>query len=136
MQIESQPDGINVLHILGVEHNLSGEIKCTVYSSDNPKIFNVYHTNLTVLPLPVSEKYESIENLLDNNSNSSSVINDLPAYFVKGPDDCTILIGTSIQLEATFVGYPQPKVKWLRAVSFLYIIFVQCRYEIYILSSP
>lgn len=120
LQIEKQRDGVNVLHLLDVEHNLSGEVKCSVFSRENPKIFNVYHTSLTVIPIPISDKYESIENLVDldnSNSNSNSIIHDLTAYIIKGPDDCTVLIGDSIKLEVTFIGYPVPKVKWLRAVS-------------------
>lgn len=123
-QIETQSGGVSVLHILGVDHSLSGEIKCSVYSREFPKIFNVYHTSLTVLPVPNSEKYESIEKLLDT-SNSSSILNDLPAYFIKGPADCTVLIGASITLEVTYVGVPEPKVKWLRAVSFYFYIFIE-----------
>lgn len=106
---------MSVLHILGVDHSLSGEIKCSVYSREFPKIFNVYHTSLTVLPVPNCEKYESIENVLETSDNNG-ILNDLPAYFVKGPADCTVLIGASIALEATYVGVPEPKVKWLRAV--------------------
>lgn len=117
LQIEKQRDGVNVLHLLDVDHNLSGEVKCSVFSRENPKIFNVYHTSLTVIPIPISDKYESIENLVENNNSNSNSIHDLTAYIIKGPDDCTVLIGDSIKLEVTFIGYPVPKVKWLRAVS-------------------
>jgi hypothetical protein len=108
-----------VIHLRNVDHNLSGEVKCRVVSRNNPKIFNVYHTSLTVLPLPISERYESIEDLVDHScdSSKSSFVHDLTAYITKRPDDITVLVGDSIQLDVEYVGYPECKVFWMRAVS-------------------
>lgn len=108
-----------MLHLLNVDHNLSGEVKCRVVSRNNPKIFNVYHTSLTVLPLPISERYESIENIVESCSNKSSLVHDLSAYITKRPDDRTVLVGDSIQLDVEYYGHPEPSVKWMRAVSSL-----------------
>lgn len=44
-------------------------------------------------------------------------IADVPAYLIRGPDDCTALIGGTVCLTVTYGGYPKPSVKWLRAVS-------------------
>lgn len=106
-----------MLHLLNVDHNLSGEVKCRVVCRNNPKIFNVYHTSLTVLPLPVSERYASIENFVENCSNKSSLVHDLSAYITKRPDDRTVLVGDSIQLDVEYFGVPEPTVRWMRAVS-------------------
>lgn len=106
-----------MLHLLNVDHNLSGEVKCRVVSRNSPKVFNVYHTTLTVLPLPISERYELIENIVESSSNKSSVVHDLSAYITKRPDDRTVLVGDSIQLDVEYYGYPEPSVKWMRAVS-------------------
>lgn len=46
-------------------------------------------------------------------------IADVPAYLIRGPDDCTALIGGTVCLTVTYGGYPKPTVKWLRAVSIL-----------------
>lgn len=116
-QIERSDDGLNVLHLLNVDHNLSGEVKCRVACRNNPKIFNVYHTSLTVLPLPISERYESIENVVESSSNKSSLVHDLTAYITKRPDDQTVLVGDSIQLNVEYIGVPEPTVRWMRAVS-------------------
>jgi hypothetical protein len=112
-------DGLNVLHVLNVDHNLSGEVKCRVISRNNPKLFNVYHTNLTVVPVPISERYEPIESVLENCSNKSSIINDidLTCFITKRPEDKTVLVGASIELNVSYIGYPEPKVRWMRAVS-------------------
>lgn len=106
-----------MLHLLNVDHNLSGEVKCRVVNRNNRKIFNVYHTNLTVVPLPINERYEQIENFVESCSNKSSLVHDLSAYFTKRPDDRTVLVGDSIQLDVEYFGYPEPTVRWMRAVS-------------------
>lgn len=47
-------------------------------------------------------------------------IADVPAYLIRGPSDCTALIGGSVCLTVTYGGYPKPAVKWrLRVSSFL-----------------
>lgn len=116
--------------MLNIDHRQSGEIKCRVISRNNPKIFNVYHTNLTVLPVPISERYEPIESVLENNcknsnnnnkckSNKSSIVHelDLTCFITKRPDDRTVLVGDSIELNVSYIGYPEPIVHWMRAVS-------------------
>lgn len=109
-----------MIHLRNVDHKLSGEVKCRVVSPNNPKIFNVYHTSLTVLPLPISERYESIENLVEqscDSSSKSSFVHDLTAYITKRPDDITVLVGDSIQLDVEYIGVPECTVHWMRAVS-------------------
>lgn len=116
-----------MLHVLNVDHNLSGEVKCRVISRNNPKIFNVYHTTLTVLPVPISERYEPIESVLEcsknkNNNNfsdskASSLVHDSTCFITKRPDDKTVLVGDSIELNVSYIGYPEPTVRWMRAVS-------------------
>lgn len=106
-----------MLHLFNVDHNLSGEVKCRVVCRNNPNIFNAYHTTLTVLPLPISERYESIENCVESSSNKSSLVHDLTAYITKRPDDQTVLVGDSIQLDVEYIGIPEPTVRWMRAVS-------------------
>lgn len=44
-------------------------------------------------------------------------IADVPAYLIRGPSDCTALIGGTICLTVTYGGYPKPSIKWLLAVS-------------------
>ena len=114
--------------MLNIDHKQSGEVKCRVISRDNPKIYNVYHTSLTVLPVPISERYEPIESVLENSknninsntkSNKSSVIHDLDltCFITKRPEDRTVLVGDSIELNVSYIGYPEPIVHWMRAVS-------------------
>lgn len=53
-------------------------------------------------------------------------IADVPAYLIRGPDDCIALVGGNICLTVTYGGYPKPTIKWLRAVStssFIYLLF-------------
>lgn len=116
-QIEHLDDGLNLIHLRNVDHNLSGEVKCCAVSRSDPKVFNVYHTTLTVLPLPISERHKSIETLVVENCDKNSFVHDLTAYITKRPDDITVLVGESIQLDVEYVGVPEPTVNWMRAVS-------------------
>lgn len=119
--------------MLNVDHKLSGEVKCHVISPHNSKIFNVYHTSLTVLPVPISERYEPIESVLNSNNNKNcsinencsdsknSLVHDVTCFITKRPDDKTVLVGDSIELNVSYIGYPEPSVRWYRAVSNLRI---------------
>lgn len=42
---------------------------------------------------------------------------DIPSYIIRGPDDCTVLVGGKVTLDALFCAHPKPKIKWLKAVS-------------------
>lgn len=139
---------MKILHILGVEHRHSGEIQCTVYNSLNPVLAQrSCYTDLAVLPRPPQLATVDIEpdttasffvnsqtiNCADLNPNTSITqqafkpIADVPAYLIRGPDDCTALIGGTVCLTVTYGGYPKPSVKWLRAVSvFFYVFFKKC----------
>lgn len=129
---------MKILHIVGVEHRHSGEIQCTVYNSLNPVLAQrSCYTDLAVLPRPPQLANidtgpdtgsffihsQTINTTADLNPNKTITqqafkpIADVPAYLIRGPDDCTALIGGTVCLTVTFGGYPKPSVKWLRAVS-------------------
>lgn len=44
-------------------------------------------------------------------------IADVPAYIIRGPEDCTALVGGTVCLTVSYGGCPKPTIKWLRAVS-------------------
>ena len=108
-----------MLQLLNVDHNLSGEVKCCVSCPNNPKVFNVYYTSLTVLPLPARERNETTKTIVENCNIRSSLVHDLTAYITKRPDDITVLVGDSIQLDVEYIGLPEPTVRWMRAVSII-----------------
>lgn len=41
-----------------------------------------------------------------------------PAVLISGPQDTTALVGDRVLLKATYMGHPEPSVKWTRAVSY------------------
>lgn len=49
---------------------------------------------------------------------------DEPSMIVRGPQDTTALVGDRVLLKATYIGHPEPTVRWTRAVSyFFFFIF-------------
>lgn len=99
------------------------------------------YTDLAVLPRPIQLANIEVDpeagsffinsqtvNCTDLKSNTPITqqafkpIADVPAYLIRGPDDCTALIGGTICLTVTYGGYPKPSIKWLRAVSSFYAI--------------
>lgn len=105
--------------MLNADHKLSGEVKCKAVCKDNRSIFNVYYTSLTVLPLPICERNKCIENIVEDRHSKSSLVHDLTAYITRRPEDLTVLVGASIQLDVEYVGAPDPTVRWMRAVSII-----------------
>lgn len=55
---------------------------------------------------------------------------EIPAYIIRGPEDCTVLIGGTVTLEAIFGGYSQPKVKWYRAVSKFFRFYLHSNFTL------
>lgn len=128
---------MKILHILGVEHRHSGEIQCTIYNPLNPGLAQrSCYTDLAVLPRPIQLANIEVDPESDLFFINSQTVNcsdlkpntpitqhafkpiaDVPAYLIRGPDDCTALIGGTICLTVSYGGYPKPSIKWLRAVS-------------------
>lgn len=119
-----------------MEHRHSGEIQCVVYNSLNPVLTQrSCYTDLAVLPRPVQlinvnadpdvgSFFASATTVHCSDLNPNPItaqtfkpIADVPAYLIRGPDDCTALIGGTVCLTVTYGGYPKPSIKWLRAVS-------------------
>lgn len=67
------------------------------------------YTELAVLPLTEQDNFIEL--------NTGTEQPDIPAHIIKGPDDCTVLIGSTVTLDVAYGGYPKPDVKWMRAVS-------------------
>ncbi|XP_055374488.1 titin homolog isoform X1 [Condylostylus longicornis] len=108
--LESQSDGLRILHILGIEYYHSGEVKCTVIHPNNKLINLSAYTNLTILPSSLPN-----QNIFNFENTESNETPDLPVYITKGPDDCTALVGGTIVLKVHFGGKPIPKVYWFKA---------------------
>lgn len=123
-QIECKEDGVNILHILGVEYDQSGEIQCIAYAS-NATSGNQYSTKesvfaeLVVIPIGSSSndlhsrivEFDPISASALEHSSSSA------ASLTHKPDDTIVRCGDSVCLTARFIGWPISNVKWFRAVS-------------------
>ncbi|KAJ6643194.1 Myosin light chain kinase, smooth muscle [Pseudolycoriella hygida] len=108
--VEHQPDGVHILHVLGLEYNHSGEIKCVAYIPTHPDSIDSTETSVftDLVVLPTTSPAVTLET-------NPSEQPELPAYIVRGPEDCSVTVGGTVTLEALFGGYSQPTVKWYRA---------------------
>lgn len=66
---------------------------------------------MTVLPIEQSDR------ILDLDTGTEQP--DIPAFITKGPEDCTVLVGGTVSLDVIYGGYPEPEIKWMRAVSII-----------------
>lgn len=125
---------------MGIEHRHSGEVECMAYNPLNPQATQrSCYTDLVVLPRPIQlynlDDFEIEPPILLSSTTipapgtgaaaatrslttkTYKQIADVPAYVIRGPEDCTALIGGTVCLTVTYGGCPKPSVKWLRAVS-------------------
>lgn len=58
-----------------------------------------------------SEDEEAYEDMVDREEDEEA------AMVLRGPQDTTALVGERVLLKATYVGRPEPTVRWTRAVS-------------------
>lgn len=127
---------MKILHVLGVEHRHSGEVQCIVYNSLNPVLTQrSYCTYLAVLPRPpqllnvnadpdadasggyffvnsTPIHYSDLHRTTSITQQAFKPIADVPAYLIRGPSDCTALIGGTVCLTVTYGGFPKATVKW------------------------
>lgn len=153
MQIECHEDGVNILHILNIEHHHSGEVQCTAYNPINPfTTQRSCYADLAILPRPVQLIHLDNDFLFASTTISTTEVSsptvatpitelkfqsiaDVPAYVISTPNDCTALIGGIISLTIQFGGFPVPTVKWLRAVSIFYFVCYKFCFNAYIIES-
>jgi hypothetical protein len=102
-----------MLHITPVELRDSGPVTCVarIGMAGDGVGQCVARTELTV-----SEDDGMFE---EDGSSSLQTAAVAPAMLIRGPADTTALRGDRVVLKATYVGDPQPVVRWLKAVSTL-----------------
>ena len=96
-----------MLHIAPVELCDSGQVTCMARTSMSGDGECVARTELTVRD----------DDMFDEGSCSLQAEDIAPAMLMRGPSDTTALRGDRVVLKATYVGVPQPVVRWLKAVS-------------------
>lgn len=67
----------------------------------------------------------------DENTNTMRDVSESkePAVLIMGPKDTTALVGDRVLLKATYIGHPEPRIRWCRAVSnHVFIPLYTCYY--------
>jgi hypothetical protein len=100
-----------MLHIAPVELCDSGQVTCVARTGMSSDGQCVARTELTV---------RDDDDMYDEEGSCALQAEDVaPAMLIRGPTDTTALRGDRVVLKATYVGTPQPVVRWLKAVSTL-----------------
>jgi len=100
-----------MLHIAPVELCDSGQVTCVARTGMSGDGQCVARTELTV---------RDDDDMYDGEGSCCLQTEDVaPAMLIRGPSDTTALRGDRVVLKATYVGTPQPVVRWLKAVSTL-----------------
>lgn len=131
LQVEEDGD-VSILHITGVTHLDGGEVKCTAAkqskSASSAEAVSC-STQLSVVPdLDLIGVFEgnscsaaSMEALngVSSGVNGGVMVSEInePAMLLRKPQDTTALVGDRVLLKATYIGHPEPTVRWTRAVS-------------------
>jgi hypothetical protein len=107
-----QFDGdVHILHIAPVELCDSGQVTCVARTGMSGDGECVARTELTV---------RDDDDMYDEEGSCCLQADDVAsAMLIRGPSDTTALRGDRVVLKATYVGVPQPVVRWLKAVSTL-----------------
>lgn len=140
VQVEENAD-VSILHITSVSHRDAGEVKCRAYlpeqeATRTPAKYIFCRAELKVISSDVVNQSDCregalldvIEPRLKLASDSAKIMSDnrkaaAAAVLIKGPQDTVALVGDRVLLKATYLGYPEPNVRWTRAVSVFYLYF-------------
>jgi len=71
------------------------------------------YTSLLVLPIG---NLSNNKNNNNNNNDNDNLSLAAASFILKGPEDCTALIGGHVQLSVQFEPFPNTKVIWYKAV--------------------
>ena len=133
LQVEEDGD-VSIVHIVGVTHLDAGEVKCTATKQSTAGTAEVIscRTQLTVVPdldcLGAFEGYSGSAASMEASDSVPSgvhggggvmVVSEInePAMLLRKPQDTTALVGDRVLLKATYMGHPEPTVRWTKAVS-------------------
>lgn len=134
-QVEEYDD-VSILHILGVRSEEAGAVECSAsiasikknqiqFASDRctDTISTRCGTELSVLEqeqVGVGVEYSSCaseEASMDQDQEDELSSGGEPAMLLRAPQNATALVGDRVLLKVTYMGHPEPNVRWTRAVS-------------------
>lgn len=134
---------MNILHILGVRSEEAGTVECiaslpssfakkdqSAIGQSADTISTRCKTELSVFDQDqafgvASYCCASEEASMDQEDGVCSGGSDsgVPAMLLKAPKNATALVGDRVLLKVTYIGQPEPTVRWTRAVSFNVVFF-------------
>ncbi|XP_032590350.1 myosin light chain kinase, smooth muscle isoform X5 [Drosophila grimshawi] len=118
-QLESYPEnGIRLLRLQNVQLAQSGEIRLQVKHhpcEDRRTPATRSYTSLLVLPINSSNHNNRNINNNNNNKECNNLSLAASSCILRGPEDCTALIGGHVQLSVHYEPFPNTKVIWYKA---------------------
>jgi len=112
LQLESYPEnGIRLLRLRNVQLAQSGELRLQVKHPVAERRTPAARSYTSLLVLPIGN-----HNNQSNNNKNNDLSLAATSFILKGPEDCTALIGGHVQLSVQFEPFPNTKVIWYKAV--------------------
>lgn len=132
-QVEEYDD-VSILHILGVRSDEAGTVECSASIASTKKnqfasdrctdtISARCGTELSVLEQEQvgvgveNSSCASEEASMDQDQEDEVSSGGEPAMLLRAPQNATALVGDRVLLKVTYMGHPEPTVRWTRAVS-------------------
>lgn len=132
-----EDNDVSILHITRVTHLEAGPILCTAsvydksqsplvevtqqHQRDGHGVFVTCASHLTVWAGGEAASDQSAcgvcADVSMNNFGDAKEEMTEPAILIRGPQDTTAFVGDRVLLKATYMGRPEPSVRWTRAVS-------------------
>lgn len=106
-------------------HLDAGKVKCTAATkthsspANGPEIITTCGAELTVLDSVCEDGYDSdtfMEALNEVPTNGTDPKTDQAPMLLRKPQDTTALVGDRVLLKATYLGHPEPTIRWTKAV--------------------
>lgn len=96
------------------------------FSNDRRLSFSLNENiSIKLLSPKKTEQYHWDINAVSSEECAKSLLENLiKATIIKDPDDVTVFRGNSAVLRVTYQGHPEPKIKWLRVVSFAFLVCI------------
>nr|XP_023019109.1 myosin light chain kinase, smooth muscle-like [Leptinotarsa decemlineata] len=118
-RVEEDGD-VSILHIVGVTRADAGPVKCFAGRGGQSAIVDCFESTYVAscdAELTIHDRSDSCSDSGASMEEREEMedVEEAAAMLLRGPQDTTALVGDRVLLKATYLGHPEPSVRWTRA---------------------